>query len=340
MTNLVTTPHVQLQDAVAQATDSALIQIVQLLDGLAYRPGELEGILSSALPRLRSLRPARPMRVNRLIFLPLEGAIISHGSWDIGEGVIPRRALAPILQSLRAGMGAFADRMDADLLACPPADADMVGVLGTALWTEAARLAPELQPPADSILPPADFRGLVDLCARVWMHGGALWELLRDAPAHPPRETLGRVLTDAAMDAEATSVMIATLLYRAAAPGSLARAACDAAPAVSALAEEALDRWIVGSVPDSILVTPAAATDAAAWFDAVTEDLEAAGWLAGSTARRARVQALRQRIDRASEPGADIGAIRSALEREDEDFGEGRLALRGFAALRKRLFGK
>ena len=219
--------------------------------------------------------------------------------------MLPRRALNPILHTLRPAMGELAERIDAELAACSAGDIGTVGLLGTAVWTEAARLAPGLQAPADPALPEADFRALTSLCTRVWTHGPALWELLSHAPAHPPAEALGRAFSAAAVDPEVVSVMIATLLHRAAAPGTLARATCQAAPEVASLAEEALDRWIAGSVPDSILVTPEAATDAAAWFDAVTEDLEAAGWLVMS-ARRNRIAVLRQRIERACEPGPEF----------------------------------
>lgn len=338
MKKTTTSPDQTLRQAVAHTSDAALLHIVQLLDNLSHRPGELDSILAAALPRLRALRPARPMRFNRLLFLPLEGAIASVESWDIGEGILPRRALTPILRVVRPALGELAEQMDLELRHSEPDDTVGIGAIGSAIWTEAAQVAPGLPVPPDQPFPAADFRALLDLCARVWHRAPDLWELLRHAPAPPPPEDLGRVLSAAGDDPEVVSVMVATLLHRAAAPGSLARLACTAAPELSALAEEALDRWIAGSVPDAILATPEAAADAASWFDAVTEDLDAAGWL-GLATRRNRLDLLRQRITRARMPGPDVAAIQEKPERESADIGAPR-ELRGFAALRQKLFGR
>ena len=69
-----------LSAAVAGGTPAQLERIVAMLDSLAER-GEADRVLDAARARLRSLRPSRPLPLTRLLFVPLDGAIVPPGGW-------------------------------------------------------------------------------------------------------------------------------------------------------------------------------------------------------------------------------------------------------------------
>lgn len=286
----------ELREAVARTSDAALLDVVRLLDSLAYRPGELSQVLTGALPRLRLLRPARPLRFPRLLFTPLEGAIVAGEAWRAGDATLPRAALTPIAEAVHAALGRLAEAIDAELMRRNPDHVDQVGPLGVTLWAAAAATAPRLG--AGASMSPGDLQACLSLCTGVWRHAEALWPVLRHLPACPPDEPLQHLLERVAGDSVPRSIILATLLHRAERPGTLAARAREMRPGDGATIEQALDRWIERSVAACDVATPALATQAASRFEAVTRDLEAAGWL-DSRARRIRVDHVRQGIERA-----------------------------------------
>ena len=334
----VTAPGAHLRQAVADTTDTALLQIVGLLDCLAYRPGELQGILSDALPRLAVLRPARPLRFSRLLFLPLDGVIVPGDSWRPGQCTLPRTALQPIAESLRTAMGEkAAEAMDIALAGRTAANADNVATLGTVLWTLAAELAPRMRAPAENTLSERDFRELVAICAGVWQHGEALWRVLRHAPDDPPRHLVERLLHDAEGDTVTLLALLKTMMHGVARPGTLASMASDCSPAIATLAGQAVDDWIEASVRNDESANPVRLVGRAKWFATAVDDLEATGWLA-DPARRRRVRAappgpMRQQ-DNAALPDHRAAAVVPTPCAPEHDRAES-----FYATLRRRLFG-
>ena len=82
----------QLGQAAAVADDAAVARLVAMLDRLPDR-GEADRVLDPVRPRLRALGLKRPLGLPRLLFLPLDGAILPPSRWSRGAPAVPRSAL-------------------------------------------------------------------------------------------------------------------------------------------------------------------------------------------------------------------------------------------------------
>ena len=162
------------REAIAKITDAALAQIIALVDQLPHRPEQIEQMIASVRPRIGALRLARPLSFTRLLFLPMEGAIVPARAWQLGDATLPRNALAGIGVALRQAMGRAAPMMDKALAGRTFADRTAIGAVGTTLWAAGATLAPRLVRPADWPGTDSDFTTLVKLSTSVWRHGEAV----------------------------------------------------------------------------------------------------------------------------------------------------------------------
>src|SRR5580698_6184503 len=84
----------------AGADDTRVLQVLRYVDGLADR-GQADGLLAPLRDRLRRLRPARPLRFARVLFMPMDPAIVSTRDWRAGAPQLPRSAIAPIVAMVR-----------------------------------------------------------------------------------------------------------------------------------------------------------------------------------------------------------------------------------------------
>ncbi len=301
--------------ALTQVTDAALAQIIALVDRLPHRPEQIEQMIASVRPRIGALRLARPLSFTRLLFLPMEGAIVPARAWQPGDATLPRNALAGIGAALRQAMGRAAPMMDKALAGRTFADRAAIGAVGTTLWAAGATLAPRLVRPADWPGTDAEFTALVRLSTSVWRHGEALWQALRHAPDSPPEHLVRHALRAAAEDPRAVSIVLATLLQGQTRPGTVTAAAREVSPAVAAAAEIALDAWIDSSIPAAAdLSDPKVAARAAEQFGLIVTDLEESGCLT-TRERRRRVNQLRAQMQQ---------SCHDAFERAAKDYLGGR----------------
>uniref|UniRef100_UPI0018E01F0B hypothetical protein n=1 Tax=Roseomonas rosulenta TaxID=2748667 RepID=UPI0018E01F0B len=124
MSTAFSAEHRRLTHAVASASDAALARVVAVFDRMADRR-EADRLLDAARPRLRRLRPPRPIAFTRLLFLPLDGVIVEARAWKRADGGVPRSALPALGDAVRVAIGAaaiaiedaFAGRSFADLAA-------------------------------------------------------------------------------------------------------------------------------------------------------------------------------------------------------------------------------
>ena len=304
MNAMVTEPRVDLSAAVGQTTDAALMKIVNLLDSLSIRPGELQKVLDNALPRLRQLRPARPLRLARLLFVPLEGIIVSGHAWKSGDATLPRPALPALAQAIEKAVGPRTLALSATLARLAPTAVGPITTLGAMLWTEAAARAATCAIEPEEGYTAADMRAFLALCAAGWRHGAAVWAIVGHAPELPQPAQVRALLTQASADPAALRIVLATLLYRFDRPGSLAAMGRDITPAVTKAIEGALDRRIERSVAATDLATPELAAELEARLVTMAADLKESGWL-GSKARRARLDAVRAQVERARSGDSD-----------------------------------
>jgi hypothetical protein len=132
-------PELQaLRRGLAQAQDAQIIQVVAMVDALGER-GATDDVIADVRPRLAQLRPSRPMRFDRLLFLPLDPLIVPRADWQAGSATIPRTALAPVAEAVRRAMGADAGAIDVMIGGHTTRDTATVAKAGSLLWEAAAR---------------------------------------------------------------------------------------------------------------------------------------------------------------------------------------------------------
>ena len=197
----------------AEARDAQLLQVVSMIDRLEER-GDADGILSPLRTRLRSLRPARPLRFARLLFTPVDHLIVDASVWRPGEPFVSRASILPIVLLVRSktpvDLIADVDRLIAvaNGNVAPDALKGTVMNAGLLLWPLAASVlrAASFGPPTaawkSAAMPVADFGPFLSAFAfalsqeahienlerQVWTPelDRALSNVLREAVGHGP----------------------------------------------------------------------------------------------------------------------------------------------------------
>ncbi|MDB5375320.1 MAG: hypothetical protein JWP04_3962 [Belnapia sp.] len=280
--------------ATAAADDVAVSRIVAFLDGLVDR-GELNRILDPVRPRLRGLDTVRRLRFSRLLFLPLDGAIVLPADWTRGEGRMPRNVLRLLADTVQRAMGAAGDATAMATQAFTTHSTDEITRLGAAVWPAAAALLPEQAPPgwADCGISARDYPGIAGVCRAVWAVGPVVWAAVADAE-HGPPEPLVQAALEAILPAgpEALAAVLATLLLRAAAPGRVAQMATALHPQMQKIALQALDAVMAEPPPPFDKLNPQRAAEAAVALADRLEDLARCPLVTG--VRQRRLLACRQ----------------------------------------------
>jgi hypothetical protein len=305
----------RLIHAVANASDAVLGRIVAVFDRLPERR-EADRLLDAARPRLRRLRPPRPIGLARLLFLPLDGAIVDPRNWKRQDGSLPRSALLPLAEAVRISIGAEATAIEAAFAGATFSDLGVVGAAGLRLWRAAAAAATSLPPPAtwpETGLAAADLTHCISLAGGVWRHAGPLWGALAAAAEGPPDHLVAAAMAAAAGEQPMViEAILATILMKATRPGSVATAAAGAR-LPPGLADRALDRWLGACHPDIPDNDPAGAARLAEEFATAIADLEDAP-AARRPERRQRVGALRRQADEACRAAFMAAAAKTIIE--------------------------
>lgn len=339
-----------LRQAALIADDAALGRLVRMLDRLPER-GEADGVLDPVRPRLRTLGLDRPLGLPRLLFLPLDGVIIPASRWSRGAVAVPRSALlalAGAVQALPQG-AAIAEAC----IGHSTADAEIVARLGGRLWPMAAQALPAAAPPAweRTGLAATDYAVIAGLCRPVWQAGTAIWAAMAAAEEGPPQALAQAALRAVApAGAGPLSATLATLLQRAAAPGTVARIAAGLDPSARPVALQALEAMLDQPPPAFATLGPAAAAALALAAARRFEDLEGCALLAGerqrkvAAARRAADEACRAAFGTAMQrellaPAARLAAAPMVADEEVAAMEEGARQLRALESAGRRLGG-
>ena len=136
----------QLQHALLTASDEQLGRILRLLDRLEKR-GNADTLIAPIRRRLTSLRPARPLTFDRLLFTPADPLVMAGPQWSRGRLGLPRTALAPLGAQVRAGLGTLAAEVEAMIRDGHVGDAAVVERAGALLWPAAAAVLDRAGPP-------------------------------------------------------------------------------------------------------------------------------------------------------------------------------------------------
>lgn len=206
-----------LRHELANAGDDKIRRIVAMTDQQAL-PRAAQALLDPLRPRLAVLRPLRPLRFARLLFMPLDPVIVPPADWRPGEASVPRSAIPTIADAVRSGLGARADDVETAIAGFNTADAAIVARAGAMLWPEAGCfLADSPVPPGwDATgMKPAAYTPLARGIGAVLTRAVRLWEMNGDALrglAEPADETLRDMLAGLATHSMEGHGMVVTLL--------------------------------------------------------------------------------------------------------------------------------
>ena len=109
--------------------------------GVVNRLGDAEinrTLLDPLRGRLASLRPSRPLRLARLLFLPLDSLIVQPKNWRPDQSRLPRTALVPLTALVQERLGQQASAISAALEGKTTNDNDIITQFGETLWPLAA----------------------------------------------------------------------------------------------------------------------------------------------------------------------------------------------------------
>lgn len=285
----------------SRASDSVLQQVVAVLEAVPSRT-MLDPIIEAARPRLKLLRPPRPITFARILFLPFDGAVVPLKEWSMGSAKLPRPALMPISEAIRAAMGSEAEKISANLGGRSFFDVLQVDSEGRTLWAEAARLAPTLSFPKGlpaAGLDAAQSEQLLELAAGIWRHADGIWEAKLACFSGPSSELVAAALKGPAEEGEAVfSIALLSLLDRAQSPGSVLATAARLSPIASNIADEKLRELQTAPLPILPAEDPVRAAHIAAEYVALLKEFE--NLLSGrSKERQAVITPLMQDIGEA-----------------------------------------
>ena len=285
----------------SMASDSVLQQVVAVLEAVPSR-AMLDPIIETARPRLKLLRPPRPITFARILFLPFDGAVVPLKEWSMGSAKLPRPALMPISEAIQTAMGPEAEKISANLGGRSFFDVLQVDSEGRTLWAEAARLAPTLSFPEGlpaAGLDAAQSRQLLELAAGIWRHADGIWEAKLACFSGPSSELVAAALKGPAEEGEAVfSIALLSLLDRAQSPGSVLSTAARLSPIASNIADQKLRELQNAPLPILPAEDPVRAAHIAAEYVALLKELESI-LSSRSEARQAVITPLLEKIGEA-----------------------------------------
>jgi hypothetical protein len=304
-------PHEEMRvvsRSLSAAGDGQIMRVVAMVDGLEKR-GAVDRIIAPLRPRLAELRPSRPLRFTRLLFLPLDPLIVPAARWRPGSATVPRTALESIALTVRAALGPVAAAVDAAIAGRSLEDGDIIGEAGRMLWPHAGALlagSPELAGWDGTGLPAATAGDLSRAVGGVLLAAVSLRGLAAEAGAGmalEPGPVQAALAEAAASGGEALAMAVAVLLAWLPEAAELLPRGCSVlgpdGPALMRLAagqaaEVLLGRLEAQGASDDMLAVSLDETGAE--VSRVTTLLDALDG-AGPPERRRRLSAIRGRLE-------------------------------------------
>lgn len=289
--------------------DQVLRSLAATIDALENR-GEADAVLEAARPRLKRLRPPRPVTFTRLLFLPLEGAIVPGARWQRGTPQLPRSALRALAEAVGHAMAEEAEALSAEARDRTLDDAEAVAALGARLWPRAATLLPAIAPPgwgAATGLRDADYAPLAALCSTVLPHAVAI-HAAQAAGGEGPPDALTRAALLPFAEAKSSAALhavLVTLLRRAALPGRVIAIAASLGPPGRAMVRPMLQAMLDQTLPAIETLDLDAAIDAVRDVAGQWRDIEDCGLL--DPDQRRQLRALRHAADKAGRARLQAG---------------------------------
>jgi len=206
-----------LRPGLLEADDSKIRRVLAVVDGVAD-PTINQALLDPLRPRLATLRPVRPLRFTRLLFIPLDPLTVPMRDWRAGDPTVPRPVLAPIAKTVQARLGSLAPVID-KIIAGRRADAkEAITQAGEILWPHAAESLVSAPPPADwqeTGLPLTAYKPLAESIAAVFRRAMQLRSLALDEEQGAlavDDDVVADILANIANEPETGCAMIARLI--------------------------------------------------------------------------------------------------------------------------------
>ncbi len=87
----------------AAARDAQIMQVLAMVDAMPHR-GAADQLIAPLRTRLARLRPPRPLRFARLLFLPLDPLIVPAARWRAEQPTIPRTVIPFLATTIEASL--------------------------------------------------------------------------------------------------------------------------------------------------------------------------------------------------------------------------------------------
>jgi hypothetical protein len=180
-----------LRRGLAGVADAQLLEIVALIDQMSER-GAADDLIDPLRGRIGLIRPPRPLRFNRLLFLPLDPIIVPAARFSAGTPTIPRTVVAPFSAVVRTALRSQAAEIDAAIAGHTASEREVVQRLGEVLWPRAAAILARSPQPfgwAATGLPASLHRPLASGIAAVLDQAVALQAIIAEGAAGLPINT-------------------------------------------------------------------------------------------------------------------------------------------------------
>ncbi len=210
----------QAARGLAEARDEQILRAVAMVDAMPER-GEADQIIAPLRARLARLRPARPLRFARLLFLPLDPLIVPAARWRPDQPAIPRTIIPALAAAVEEGCVPMARTVMAMIEGHTTDDHALIEAAGALAWTAAAAFLLGTPPLLDrnaTGLTPRMHEILARRIGAVLGQADRLQALASDAAQGltPPEEGSIQALLRAALEHEPAvqAMVIALLLAR------------------------------------------------------------------------------------------------------------------------------
>ena len=206
-----------LRREIVDADDEKISKIIAYVDQVGDA-GVNRALLDPLRSRLALLRPVRPLRLARLLFLPLDPLIVSPAVWRAGSLRVPRTALEPLTAAVTAQFGRELASVHAAIEGENTGSLDVIAQAGTLLWPRAADILAKAPAPPEweqTGLPGAVFAPLARSVAAVLRRAVPLQQLARQAqlgPGNRDDEVVGQILVGLADEPPDAAAMVAQLV--------------------------------------------------------------------------------------------------------------------------------
>jgi hypothetical protein len=128
----------EVSRGLAAARDEQIMQVVAMVDAMPNR-GPADQLIAPLRTRLARLRPPRPLRFARLLFLPLDPLIVAAARWRPELLSIPRTVIPVIARAVEADLGPVGQTVVSMIDGHTTLDVDVADDAGGLLWGPAAR---------------------------------------------------------------------------------------------------------------------------------------------------------------------------------------------------------